>query len=83
VKRNANRFPADFMFQLTAVEMEIWKSQIVMSNSEKMGIYQIYPIPPGVEISRDKIGYGIADFSVSGIAPLFRKCTEIEILYMC
>lgn len=38
VKRNADRFPADFMFQLTAYEMEIWKSQIVMSNSEKMGM---------------------------------------------
>ncbi len=26
------------MFQLTADEMEIWKSQIVMSDSEKMGV---------------------------------------------
>lgn len=38
VKRNIERFPDDFMFQLTSEEMEIWKSQIVMSNSVKMGI---------------------------------------------
>ncbi|MDE6786450.1 MAG: ORF6N domain-containing protein [Muribaculaceae bacterium] len=38
VKRNADRFPEDFMFQMTNEEVEIWKSQIVMSNSVKMGI---------------------------------------------
>lgn len=29
VKRNINRFPEEFMFQLTREEFEIWKSQIV------------------------------------------------------
>ena len=38
VKRNIKRFPADFMFQLDKKEMENWKSQIVISNSEKMGL---------------------------------------------
>ena len=38
VRRNPERFPADFMFQLNAREMEIWRSQIVISNSEKMGL---------------------------------------------
>ena len=38
VKRNIKRFPKDFMFQLNAKEFESWKSQIVTSNSEKMGI---------------------------------------------
>ena len=38
VKRNIERFPSDFMFQLTDEEMKIWKSQIVMSNSVKMGV---------------------------------------------
>lgn len=32
VKRNIERFPEDFMFQLTKGEWEILKSQIVMSN---------------------------------------------------
>lgn len=38
VKRNIERFPEDFMFQLTDEETTDWKSQIVMSNSIKMGI---------------------------------------------
>lgn len=32
VKRNKKRFPNDFMFQLSVLEMEIWKSQLVTSN---------------------------------------------------
>ncbi len=31
VKRNLQRFPEDFMFQLTSEELENWKSQIVIS----------------------------------------------------
>src|SRR4030067_2372672 len=38
VKRNLNRFPEDFMFQLTQAEMGNWKSQIVISNKDKMGL---------------------------------------------
>lgn len=38
VKRNMKRFPEDFMFQMTSSELEEWKSQIVISNSEKMGL---------------------------------------------
>ena len=34
VKRNINRFPSDFMFQLSENEYEILKSQIVISRSE-------------------------------------------------
>lgn len=32
MKRNADRFPQDFMFQLTAEEFQILKSQFVTSN---------------------------------------------------
>ena len=38
VKRNVERFPKDFMFYLTKKELQNWKSQIVTSNSEKMGL---------------------------------------------
>ena len=38
VKRNAARFPDDFMFQLSDAEVEHWKSQIVISNAIKMGV---------------------------------------------
>ncbi len=39
IKRQRNRFPSDFMFQLNRMEMQNWKSQIVTSNlSIKMGL---------------------------------------------
>lgn len=41
VKRNANRFPEQFMFQLSSEEFDNWKSQIVTSNSEKMGLRKL------------------------------------------
>ena len=41
VKRNIKRFPSDFMFQLTKEEFENWKSQTVISNSDKIGLRKI------------------------------------------
>lgn len=39
VKRNLERFPADFMYQLTTEEFENWRSQIVTSNpGARMGL---------------------------------------------
>ncbi|MFQ5963871.1 MAG: ORF6N domain-containing protein [Candidatus Scalinduaceae bacterium] len=38
VKRNAKRFPDDFMFELTTKEFENWRSQFVTSKGDKMGL---------------------------------------------
>lgn len=39
VRRNIDRFPGDFMFQLSKQELTNWRSQIVMSNpAAKMGL---------------------------------------------
>ena len=38
VKRNIERFPTLFCFQMTDDEFVNWKSQIVMSNNDKMGL---------------------------------------------
>lgn len=39
VKRNFERFPEDFMFELTTDEFKHWRSQFVTSNSsDKMGL---------------------------------------------
>ncbi len=39
IKRNLERFPADFMFQLDAEEFDQWRSQIVISNpGARMGL---------------------------------------------
>ncbi|MFZ1371065.1 MAG: ORF6N domain-containing protein [Ferruginibacter sp.] len=39
VKRNLDRFPEDFMFEMTQKEFENWRSQFVTSNNgDKMGL---------------------------------------------
>jgi len=42
VRRNRERFPEDFMFELTKEELSDWRSQFGTSNSEIMGLR----IPP-------------------------------------
>ena len=38
VKRNMDRFPGDFMFELTDIEFNNWRSQFVTSNADKLGL---------------------------------------------
>lgn len=38
VNRNLDRFPSDFMFELSKEEFDHWRSQILISNSDKMGL---------------------------------------------
>src|ERR1700679_541099 len=38
VKRNIERFPEDFMFEMTETEFINWRSQFGTSNSERMGL---------------------------------------------
>ncbi|MEJ0104405.1 MAG: ORF6N domain-containing protein [Bacteroidota bacterium] len=38
VRRNIDRFPEDFMFEMTVEELENWRTQFASSNSEKMGL---------------------------------------------
>ena len=42
VRRNIDRFPEDFMFELSKEELENWRSQFATSNKEIMGLR----IPP-------------------------------------
>lgn len=38
VRRNADRFPSDFMFELSREELEDWRCQFGTSNAIKMGL---------------------------------------------
>lgn len=38
VKRNIERFPEDFMFQLSREEFDDWRSQFAMSKADQMGL---------------------------------------------
>jgi hypothetical protein len=41
VRRNRDRFPDDFMFEMTTSELEDWRTQFATSNSEKMGLRRL------------------------------------------
>ena len=38
VRRNTDRFPSDFMFELTDTELKNWRSQFVTSKGDRMGL---------------------------------------------
>jgi hypothetical protein len=38
VRRNIDRFPEDFMFELTKEELDNWRCRFGTSNSDKMGL---------------------------------------------
>jgi len=79
VKRNIERFPKDFMFQLTKEEFENWKSQIVTSNSDKMGLRR----PPyafteqGVSMLASVLKSKIAIQKTIAIIETFAKVKEL------
>ena len=83
VKRNIERFPPDFMFQLTNVELEIlrsqlysledaenkqhkdWTSQIVISNSTKMGLR--------------RAPYAFSELGVAMLSSVLRSALAIQV----
>ncbi len=66
VKRNMDRFPAHFMFQLSDEEFEYWRSQIVMSNpASKMGLRR----PP----------FAFTEQGVAMLSAVLRSKTAVQI----
>jgi len=65
VKRNIDRFPADFMFQLSREELKNWKSQIVISNSVKMGLR--------------KLPYAFTELGVSMLSSILNSKKAIQV----
>ncbi|WP_407441941.1 ORF6N domain-containing protein, partial [Fibrobacter sp.] len=65
VKRNAKRFPERFVFQLSEREFANWKSQIVISNSERMGLR--------------KRPYAFTEHGITMLAALLKSERAIEI----
>src|SRR5258708_35543413 len=51
IKRNRQRFPADFVFQLTSQEHKVLRSQFVISNKRRAGRrYGPYTLPRAAAI---------------------------------
>ena len=65
VRRNNERFPEDFMFQLTHEEFENWKSQFATSNSIIMGAR--------------KRPYAFTESGIAMLSSVLRSPTAIEV----
>ncbi len=65
VKRNRERFPDEFSFQLTEEEFVHWKSQIVMSNEDKMGLRR----PP----------YAFTEQGIAMLSAVIRSDTAVRV----
>ena len=66
VKRNIDRFPEDFMFQLSKEELKNWRSQIVMSN-------------PNAKMSLRRRPYAFTEHGVAMTASVLRSKRAIEV----
>jgi hypothetical protein len=66
VKRNRERFPEDFMFQLSNAEFENWKSQIVTSN-------------PAAKMGLRKRSYAFTEQGVAMLSSVLRSPRAVEI----
>ncbi|HJU45373.1 MAG TPA: ORF6N domain-containing protein [Chitinophagaceae bacterium] len=56
VRRNASRFPEDFMFEMSKEELENWRTQFAASNSDKMGL-RYAPYAFTEQVNRRRIGF--------------------------
>jgi hypothetical protein len=65
VKRNADRFPKSFMFQLSDEEFLDWRSQFVTSNGDKMGLRR----PP----------YAFTEQGVAMLSAVLRSETAVKV----
>jgi len=83
VKRNNDRFPDDFMFQLSKKEFENWKSQIVISNSDIMGLRKMpYAFTEeGVYMLSSILRSPIAAQTSIAIVRTFTKLREFSLHY--
>jgi len=83
VKRNSDRFPDDFMFQLTKEELENWMSQIATSNKEIMGLRKMpYAFTEeGVYMLSSVLRSPIAAQTSIAIVRTFTKLREFSLHY--
>ena len=70
VKRNSARFPMNFMFQLDKSETEIWKSQIVTSNSSE-------EVMSRVRMGIRRAPYAFTEQGVAMLSAVLRSQTAI------
>jgi hypothetical protein len=77
VRRNRDRFPDDFMFQLTAPEQRNLKSQIVTSSSSKGLRSQI--VTSNTRGGRRYLPYAFTEQGVAMLASVLRSPTAVRV----
>jgi hypothetical protein len=66
VSRNIDRFPADFLFRLTAQELTDWRSQVVTSN-------------PGAKMGLRRAPYAFTEHGVAMLASVLRSERAVQV----
>jgi hypothetical protein len=66
VKRNRERFPEDFMIQMTAAELELWRSQIVISN-------------PAAKMALRRPPYAFTEQGIAMLSSVLRSARAIKV----
>ena len=75
VQRNIERFPEDFMFQLTKDEFENWKSQIVISNYGNLKSQFVTSSWGGTR----KLPYAFTENGIAMLSSVLRSSTAIQV----
>ena len=83
VKRNIERFPDDFMFQLSREEFENWKSQFAISNGGEILKSQI-AISNSIKMGARKLPYAFTENGIAMLSGVLRSpmaiATNIHIM---
>ena len=78
VQRNIERFPEDFMFQLSKEEFENWKSQIATSSGEEKWKSQIV-ISNSIKMGARKLPYAFTENGIAMLSSVLRSQQAISI----
>lgn len=76
VKRNIDRFPEDFMFQLNKEEFENWKSQFVISNST---VFLPVEKARAITMGARKKPYAFTEQGVAMLSSVLRSQTAVAV----
>jgi hypothetical protein len=79
VKRNIERFPSDFMFQLSKEEFESWKSQFATFNSNDALRSQFVTLKNGRGKHTKYLPYAFTEQGVSMLSAVLKSDVAIEI----
>jgi len=79
VKRNKNRFPIDFMFQLSKSEWEKWKSQIVLSSKSESGNSSQLVMSSKKHRGSKYIPYVFTEHGVAMLSSVLRSKKAVEV----